>query len=173
MASLISVQVVGADKVAGGLVAFQNVASDLRPFWRDVFAPKFFADVQDVFTMQGQRRGAGGRFSGGRWAPLAPWYRAWKARYYPGKGILERTGRMRGSMMAWNAPEVYWDNQPMYVVAGTRVPYAPKHMTGDPSTHLPARPFLDVPDPAVYAPLLRNWILRSVQSKGVKVTKAP
>jgi hypothetical protein len=36
-----------------------------------------------------------GGISGARWAELSPKYELWKAKNYPGRGILERTGALR------------------------------------------------------------------------------
>lgn len=167
MAQIISVTVIGVDKVMGGITAFQDVMRDLRPFWREVFAPKYFADVQDTFALEGQSRANSGQFGSGHWAPLSRRYAAWKAKAFPGKGILEATGRLRGSLR-WQGsgpgPGGFFDAQPTFALAGTRVPYGRHHMTG--TSNMPARPFLHSPDPALYAPLLRDWLLREGRSRG-------
>ncbi len=43
------------------------------------------------------------------------------------------------------------------VVTGTMVAYAKFHQEG--TSRMPARPFLDPPDPAVYAPILKQWLV--------------
>ena len=52
----------------------------------------YFKDTteKDVF-------GTEGRYIGQRWTRLSPSYATWKSKRYPGKGILEATGRMRGN----------------------------------------------------------------------------
>jgi len=74
-----------------------------------------------------------GKIFGG-WAPLSPEYAAWKAQRYPGRGILERTGKMRKSfrstvtshkMEIWNS-----------------VGYFPYHQSNRPRTKLPRRVML-------------------------------
>ena len=48
-------------------------------------------------TTEGQVFNTRGGSIGKKWASLSPAYRAWKASKYPGKGILQRTGKMRGN----------------------------------------------------------------------------
>ena len=119
---LLSFEVIGLDRVLAGLASVQDAVKDLRPFWKDIFAPKYFATVQDVFALQGQGRGAGGRFAGGRWAPLSPAYAAWKRRHFPGRTILVRTGRLRESVN-WNGTGLgaggIFEAEPGFAIAGT------------------------------------------------------
>jgi phage gpG-like protein len=167
---VISVSVVGADRVGAALGAFGAVFSDLRPFWTDEFAPRFFAKVQDRFALQGQGRGPGGRFASGRWAGLSPAYRVWKERNYPGQPILTRTGRLRESMM-WSGSSVGPDGifiaEPTTVVVGTAVPYGVFHQTG--TSKMPARPFIDPPDPGEWAAVMRQWLMREARKQGLSV----
>jgi phage gpG-like protein len=166
---LVSVDVTGDEAVKRGLAGFANLVKDLRPFWRDEFAPVYFGRVQDGFAMEGQPRTAGGRFAAGRWAPLSPKYKAWKERHYPGKKILAREGDLQASV-AWNGglgPGGVFHAFPRYVEFGTAIPYAIYHQQGTPK--MPARPFLPPPDPVLYAPLLDQWIRRNAKARGAKL----
>jgi phage gpG-like protein len=168
---VISVTVVGADRVGAALGAFGAVLRDLQPFWRDEFAPRFFAKVQDRFNLQGQSRGPGGRFSsGGRWAPLSVDYQKWKERHFPGQPILQRTGVLRDSLV-WGGssvgPDGIFEASPTTVVVGTAVPYGVFHQTGTPK--MPARPFIDPPDPSEWASVLRQWVMREARKTGLTV----
>lgn len=171
---IISLEIKGKEKVLAAIGAFRMTVQDLRPFWRDVFAPKYFDAVQDVFTMEGQRRGPTGRFAHGAWAPLSPRYKAWKDKHYPDKGILERTGALRDSL-TWNHGALgeggIFDAQPLFAIVGTDVPYARAHQRGVSDRNLPARPFLDPPDPRVFRPLLQSWLVRNARQRGLKGTK--
>lgn len=53
------------------------------------------AGVEIKDFVEGEVFNTEGSALGKKWAPLKPSYAAWKAKRYPGKGILERTGRMR------------------------------------------------------------------------------
>lgn len=165
MAAILSFEIVGGDQVKKGLAALLETLTDLRPFWREVFAPKYFGMVQDLFATGGRSRGAGGRFAGGAWAPLSPKYRVWKQRHYPGQPILVREGRLRESVR-WGGTGLgaggIFQAERQFVVAGTAIPYGQFHQTG--TSRMPARPFLPTPDPAVFAPLMKEWLLRNAKS---------
>lgn len=66
------------------------------------------------------------------WPPLSPAYARWKERFYPGRKILERTGRLRRS--------IHTAVEGNALVVSTDVPYAAAHQFG--TTVIPARPFL-------------------------------
>lgn len=159
--ALISFEITGTDDVRQGLLALLDAVKDLRPFWKEVFAPKYFALVQDLFATGGAGRGTGGRFKGGNWAWLSPKYRAWKAVHYPNKGLLIRTGAMQASVR-WHGGLGYggiFRPFPRYAEVGTAVPYAKFHHEG--TKRMPARPFLPRPDPTVFAPLLHDWLIKT------------
>ena len=134
----------------------------MRPFWKDVFAPKYFALVSDLFAKAVRQRGGGGKFKSGAWAWLSPRYAAWKSEHYPGRPLLVREGTLRRSV-TWSrgqlGPGGIFRSNPSFVVVGTSVPHATYHQSG--TKHMPARPFLPPPDPKVFAPLLKQWLLRN------------
>lgn len=92
--------------------------------------------VQDALGRAFDSEGAS---SGSLWAPLSEAYRLWKARHYPGRGILVRTGRLRASLTGSGGDSIR-------VVAGrrgevgTNVPYAIFHQGG--TSRMPARPII-------------------------------
>jgi hypothetical protein len=167
MATVLSFNVEGGDRTLQGLAALDTALKDLRPFWRDVFAPKYFGVVQDLFATGGRARGGGGRFKSGAWAPLSPAYREWKKKHFPGQPILVRSGDLRESVR-WDGARLgaggQFDAQPGFVIAGTTIPYGKHHQNG--AGKMPKREFLPSPDPAVFAPLLAAWLIRN--TSGVK-----
>lgn len=161
MAGILSFEILGGDSVKKGLAAFLDSLTDLRPFWRDVFAPRYFGIVQDLFATGGRGRAANGRFRGGAWAALSPKYRIWKQAHYPGQPTLVREGDLRESVR-WSGHVGVggiFDAQPAFVLVGTSIPYAKFHQYG--TETMPKRPFLPQPDPAVFAPLMKAWLLRN------------
>jgi hypothetical protein len=157
---LFSVEVVNSGAVARIAGAITSTARDLRPFWREEFAPKYYGVVQDLFATGGRARGAGGRFAGGAWKALTPKYKVWKDAHYPGQPILVREGDLRESMR-WGGmgpgPGGIFDAQPSFVIAGTAIPYA-AHVNAE-------RPFLPAPDTGVFAPMMKSWLLRTAKGK--------
>lgn len=160
--AILSVEIQGAADVKRGLAALLADLQDLRPFWRDVFAPKYFGIVQDLFATGGRARGGGGRFKGGAWQPLSQKYAVWKRKHYPGKPLLVREGTLKESVR-WTGKGTgvggIFEAYPTYAIAGTSVPYAKAHNSG--LGHMPLREFMPQPDPAVFAPLLKAWLQRN------------
>lgn len=96
---------------------------------------QWFRDVEArTFTSQG----ASGR--SGSWPGLDPRYAAQKARRYPGRTILERTGRLRASLQVETSDSIV-ESSVGRLVLGTRVPYARYHQRGD---GVPRRAPIDV-----------------------------
>lgn len=172
MAKILSFQVVGAEQVRAAMQVMMDESRNLTFFWQEVFAPKFFAEVQDLFSTGGRSREQGsGRFSGGAWAQLSPTYRVWKQLHYPGQPILVREGTLRSSLQ-WRSkspgPGGILRAFPDSVIAGTSVPHGVFHQEG--TRHMPARPFLPTPDPKKWAPLIAQWILTKARAKKTKGT---
>ena len=75
-----------------------------------------------------------------RWWPLSPAYASEKARKFPGRKILERTGRLRQSI------DVRFEPGPALsagtILASSDLPYAAAHQFGVPERALSPRPFL-------------------------------
>ena len=64
-----------------------DTISDISNFSKDFFS--WFRDLaKDQFDQQGSPS----------WPALAPKYQAWKNRYYPGRPILVRSGKLRNSV---------------------------------------------------------------------------
>lgn len=77
-----------------------------------------------------------GAFLEDRWQQLAPSTLYEKSRKYPGKGILERTGKLRKSFEYRTRKES--------VILFNRTEYFPYHQLGSPSTNLPKRVMMKV-----------------------------
>lgn len=65
---------------------WKNEFSDVGRYLKNFFSG-------EVFESRGAVIGEG-------WKALNPAYAAWKAKHFPGRGILERTGKMRKSFQA-------------------------------------------------------------------------
>jgi phage gpG-like protein len=162
MAALFNIEVTGSDAVLKGLAALQDAVQDLTPYWRDVFAPKYFGIVQDLFSTSGTPRGEGGKFSGGPWERLSPAYAKWKFAHYPGRPTLSLTGTLRKSLY-WTGSGLgqggIFEATPTFVRVGTEIPYAKYHQYG--TGKMPKRAFMPEPDLAVFGPLLKQWLMKA------------
>ena len=161
---LFSFQVTGADQTLKGVTSVLGNMQDLTPFWRDVWAPKYFAVVQDLFNTSGSARGAMGRFTSGPWQRWSPKYAVWRKQNAPNGSILTLSGRLRESVR-WSGlglgQEGFFEATATGVTFGTSVPYAAVHQYGSEKKNMPARPFLPTPNAAVFGPLLQQWILKT------------
>lgn len=147
-----TIEIQGGEKVNVALSRFGEDVEDWTAFWQERFGPQFSADVQANFDGEG-------KFVGG-WMPLSPGYAAWKAKKFPGKKMLERTGRLRNSLRFANGEmgsEGLFDPQPKSLTVGTLVPYAGDHQFG--KDRLPQRRFMWLAKSEVYGKLIHRWLV--------------
>lgn len=123
----------GFDSFGMVLDRFQQRISDPTPVWEQL-ADRFVALQARNFDSQGAEMDNG-------WSALSPTYGKWKARNYPGKGILVRSGDLRESL-AGKLGIREFNRHSMTV--GTAIPYAAYHQYG--TRNMPARRLIgDVP----------------------------
>jgi len=115
-----------------------RAASDISPAMPAIVS-RFHVQMDRRFRDQG----AGG--PGGPWTehPLSPMYAAWKARKFPGKGLLEATGALRTSLVSFGEGSVT-EYGPNSVFISSSVDYAGYHQTG--TTTMPRRAPIDPSD---------------------------
>lgn len=106
----------------------------MKPAW-DQVVPYLDRVEEEAFTSEG------GTTRGGRWPRLSERYRRWKARNFPGRRILERTGRLKESIIG-STPDTVSERTATRLTYGTRVPYAVYHQKG--TGRIPRRAFLDL-----------------------------
>lgn len=75
-----------------------------------------------------------GRVIGESWKPLSKKYAIWKSQHYPGKGILEATGKMKEGFK--------YKAGKQEVVVGSVVDYFKYHQSNKPRTKMPRRVML-------------------------------
>jgi phage gpG-like protein len=78
---------------------------DLREVW-DRFIPNIRRRHSVTFRQMTSPFGEG-------WAPLSTAYAKWKAKHFPGKRILERTGELRRAASTKGAPGQFIEMRPM------------------------------------------------------------
>lgn len=109
-------------------VAFERAGAELAEFGKHVFPrliPVFEKEVAGQFDAEG--RGP----NRGRWQPLSPAYAKEKAKLYPGKKILERSGKMREGLTKSSSRFAAREYTGKVLNYGTRgVPYADFHQVG-------------------------------------------
>lgn len=113
-----------------------RLADDISPALPAV-AARFHKQMERHFD----QRGAAG--PSGAWAPLSLDYAAWKAKKYPGKGILEATGAMRDALTSFGEGS-YTLYGPNSVFIGSTLDYPTYHQTG--TERMPQRVVIDPSD---------------------------
>lgn len=123
-AFVLSIDVAGDVQVLSALSRFGEYATDMRDAF-DKIADDFQKNVSpERFAKEGPG-----------WAPLSPAYARWKAREYPGKKILERTGDLKSSLEG--GPGAIRIVTKDALVLGTSIPYARYHQSG--TSRMPQR----------------------------------
>lgn len=121
--------------------------------------PAFEAMADHQATIWRKQFGREGAYTGAAWSPLSPPYAKWKQKHYPGKPILQLTGRLMASMV--DRPFGVDEVTDKGFVIGTDVPYAHFHQQG--TDHMPARPIIGPPprnDSKMFAKILQAWIVK-------------
>ncbi len=130
--------VAGEVEMDRGLARFTDGIADWRPIW-PVFGDNFYAHLRQTFATEGDA-------GPGRWAPLSEKYAEWKARRFPGRPILERTGRLVASLTGPKAPGSIFKATPQSLTVGSEIPYGIYHQTG--TDRMPQRKEIALPEAA-------------------------
>lgn len=117
----------GETEMQRTLHRWSDTLNDMRPAWNAI-ADRFARLEEAQFRTEG-RRASGG------WAPLSPRYAAWKAKRYPGRRILERTGDLQRSLTV--RPFGVEVIERKFMAIGSDIDYGAYHQWG--TRHMPRR----------------------------------
>lgn len=112
---------VNATKATATLAALVRAIRDLRPLYEQVLEPDFYRMQASRFDSEGGAK---------KWAPLSPLYAAKKAKYFPGRRILELSGTLRDSLTRQGAAGQVRRLSATTMEIGTAVPFAATHHLG-------------------------------------------
>jgi phage gpG-like protein len=131
---MFKIQLIGASTVLSGIAKkslnfknFTNIFTEVTNDFRKTNA--------SMFASQGSTDGRS------KWAPLSSSYAAWKAKNYPGKGLLVMTGSLKSSLTTSGGYAVQQQTNTTLSL-GTADPKASFHQFG--SGNVPARPILSL-----------------------------
>lgn len=110
----------GEAQIDRTMLNVEEAVKDATPVWNEI-ADRYVAAEKRQFATQG------GSSSGG-WPELSPTYAAWKAKHYPGKKILVRTGALKASLT--QRPFGVEHITPDSMVIGSDVSYGRFHQLG-------------------------------------------
>ncbi|WP_064257785.1 phage virion morphogenesis protein [Rhodococcus sp. HS-D2] len=130
-ATRVHINISGDKDVVAMLGSVGLEVKDMQPAMQDVgkYLKGFFSG--EVFASRG---GAIGE----RWPRLSTKYAAWKARKYPGRPVLVRTGVMQKSFT--------YKSKPLQVTISNKAAHFVYHQSDAPRTLIPYRPMMKVED---------------------------
>lgn len=114
---------------------FGEQLRDFRQLW-----PGVITELRKITAEQFAGTGIG---PSGKWKPLSKAYGAWKAKAFPGKPILQRTGALINSLTK-NTGNSLVQALPDSLTFGSSLPYGGFHQARLPRTRLPRRPVFDL-----------------------------
>lgn len=143
--------IMGDVVLARGLSRFGEGIRDFSPVWKQIH--------DDFLRIEGEQFKTEGARSGNPWAPLSPSYAAWKAKYFPGLPILQRTGQLFGQL-AFGSSGLVVEVEPLRLLMYPTAYYAAIHQQGSPMTGMPARPpvALTEDDKMGWMKMLHNFV---------------
>ena len=134
-----NITVDGEVQLHEALVGRLGQIEDLRPVFRQI-AGDIKAGIVRTFNAEGADEGKPA------WQPLSKIYAEWKAKHFPGKPILQRSGKL---MAAFTGGAGYIEEitEDSLEIGGQGVPYAIYHQSHRPrKSNLPRRAFLMLSD---------------------------
>lgn len=150
-------EVAGEVQFSRALETIGTAPKDLsEPF--EFMANEFYDTMSSVFAAEGAFE------ERTRWQDLSPAYGKWKTRYFPGRKILERSGRMRRSLTVRGDSDSILNIGREELQIGTKVPYAMKHQTG--TRWLPMRKIVELTQAQKlrWVHILHSWLYKQCQT---------
>lgn len=120
MATRLTFSFYGDKQIDRTLENISDRAENATPVWEHL-ADRFLDAERRQFQSEGG-------FGSGRWKPLSPNYAAWKARHWPGRGILVRTEELMRSLTTGPQVRVITPSQMM---VGSAVKHGEYHQRGE------------------------------------------
>ena len=127
-------EVEGQQQVVRSFNRVTDHISDLRAVW-DYVQPELYKIIDENFKSEGARGGSG------KWKPLSPAYAKRKAKLYPGKPILQATGRMYAALTGVTGDSLVVKSKDEFAI-GTSLEYPSYHQRG--TNRMPKRPPVDL-----------------------------
>lgn len=154
----LTVTVMGEKVLMRSLSRFGEGIKDFRPVWKRVYT-----DFQDIETQQFSTRGSRG---GAPWVALSPSYVKWKTKHYPGKPILELTGRLKGMMTDGTHAHITFEPRMLKITFIEPLPLWHQIGTG----RMPPRPpiVLIESDKASWMKMLHEYVEQVARKAGMK-----
>jgi phage gpG-like protein len=120
---ILTIDTVGDQKIIRGFNRYTAMMKDFRPVFNEV-AEFFYRTEEKIFASEGNPE---------MFVPLSPIYKAWKSKHYPGRKIMELTGRLRRSLTGKgqaDAQDTVRIIKKTFAEFGSQAPYVHRHQMG-------------------------------------------
>jgi len=154
MAFRLSFSFSGTTELSRILDIMANDLNDFEPMFRSI-AKDFKKTEEGIFSSEGSFEG------GSAWPALSPMYKVQKDKKYPGRKILEATGKLRQSLTSMGSGHVEQIESESLAI-GTDIKYAKYHQSG--TRKMPARPPLQITEAekSRWTRIAHEYIFRSI-----------
>lgn len=112
-------EVEGLEQINRSLSRYGEYLQDLTDAWPDIKNDFYKGEEIQFDSEMGE----------GPWKDLSEPYASWKAKHYPGKKIMELTGRLRNALTGGGS-DLGWKEDPQKLSVIVKVPYAKLHHEG-------------------------------------------
>ena len=152
----IKIETIGEERFIRGFNRIPGDMADMRPAFQDI-SLDFYGREKQIFSREGDPK---------RFEKLTnEKYKAWKRKHYPGKKIMELTGRLRKSLIAEGqavARDTVKIMKKKEAEFGTQVPYAHRHQMG--TVGMPKRMIVQLtePDKIRWARIIHEWAYNNI-----------
>lgn len=116
-------EIVGEEVFNRSFNRITEFIDDFRSVWPFVIR-WFYETEREQFASEGNKG------STGKWKPLTSKYFAWKEKNFPGKPIMQRTGKLFESLTEFESPDAIVRPEKTELTIGTQTEYAIFHQQG-------------------------------------------
>lgn len=151
-----SAEILGVEVLNRAFNRVDEYISDFRSIWPTVAA--------EFYLIEGEQfKSEGAKGASGKWAPLSPAYKKYKAVAFPGQPILRATTSLYDSLTSPDAPDSIYRLEEQEMTIGTQREGATAHQRG--TGRMPARPPISLTEAD------KRRLQKAIQSQLVQFTR--
>jgi len=156
----VTLEVGGEVQLKRKLSRFGSSFKNIKPLLRDI--------AKDFKSIEAKQFKSQGSYGSGGWERLSFSYAKWKSKNYPGKPILQRSGRLMSSLTGFGSDYIERMTN-SNIELGTMTPYAIYHQSVMPRTKLPRRPVIELTesDKKRWMKMAQSYAVASAKKAGL------
>lgn len=153
----VTIETIGEERFIRGFNRIPKEMADMRPVFQDI-SLDFYRREKQIFAREGDPK------------PFVPpklneKYLAWKKKHYPGRKVMQLTGRLRRSLVdpdRASAGDVVKTIRKKWAEFGSTVPYAHRHQMG--TVGMPKRMIVQLTekDKIRWGRMIHEWAYQNV-----------